>query len=54
MDVDLGVVRNGDARIEEGDEYDRIWMEMRPGVALRWHCYRFQGCLVRVYLASTG
>ena len=43
-----GVVRNGDAGIRKGDEHERIWMEMRPGVALRWHCYRFQGCLVRV------
>lgn len=39
-------MRNGDAGIEKGDE--RIWIEMRPGVVLRWHCYAFQSCLVRV------
>lgn len=57
MDEDLGVVRNGDAgirkgdeyeRIGKGDEYERIRMEMRPGVALRCHCYRFQHCLIRM------
>lgn len=48
MDKDLGVVRNGDAGFGNRDEYERLWTEMRPGVALRWYCYRFQGCLVRV------
>lgn len=44
MDEELGVVRNGDAGIRKGDEYESTW----PEAALRWHCYRFQGCLVRI------
>lgn len=42
MDEVSGVVRNGDAGIRKGDEYESIWMEMRPGVAVRWHYDGFQ------------
>lgn len=42
----LGVGRNGDAGIRKGDEYELIWPEAAP----RWHCYRFQGCLVKIII----